>query len=291
MATLYKIADQFTPQTNTPQTNSVIVGGKGLYWSKANAKLKLLLKNEGLRPFWSGHATSATIGRKKKKKVYSLDLISGWSCPFAKDCLSKVHIIDGKKKIVDGPDVQFRCFSASQEVFYNDLYDNRKRNFDLLKQKSQNEIFNQLSNSLPDDACIVRLHVGGDIFSENYFLAWCELAESNPNILFYTYTKSLNFWVKNLDKIPANFVLTASRGGRLDHLIEEHNLRSVKVILSESDANGLPIDHDDSHAADPQKRGQDFALLIHGIQPKGSIAGKAVKALKGIGSYTRKKKK
>jgi hypothetical protein len=50
----------------------------------------------------------------------------------------------------------------------------------------------------------------------------------------------------------------------------------------------LDIDHDDSHAALP---GPSFALLIHGIQPAGSEAGKAVRALRGVGSYSREKAK
>ena len=86
-----------------------------------------------------------------------------------------------------------------------------------------------------------------------------------------------------------NLVLTASYGGSDDELIQEYGLRSAKVVFSESEANisGLEIDGDDSHAARPDLRNQDFALLIHGTQPKGSEAGKALSALKGKGSYSR----
>jgi hypothetical protein len=89
-----------------------------------------------------------------------------------------------------------------------------------------------------------------------------------------------------------NFVLTASYGGRDDHLINEFGMRSAKVVFSQAEAEklGLEIDHDDSHAAKPSLRNQDFALLIHGTQPKGSAASEALRALKGKGSYSRKKK-
>ena len=33
-----------------------------------------------------------------------------------------------------------------------------------------------------------------------------------------------------------NFVLTASYGGRDDHMIDEFNLRSAKVVFSEAEA-------------------------------------------------------
>ena len=86
--------------------------------------------------------------------------------------------------------------------------------------------------------------------------------------------------------------MTASYGGRKDELIETHELRYAKVVFSEDEAAGLglEIDHDDTHAADMDTRDESFALLIHGPQPKGSDAGKAMRALKGNGSYSRVKK-
>ena len=85
----------------------------------------------------------------------------------------------------------------------------------------------------------------------------------------------------------AQLCLTASYGGTHDHLIEEFNLRSAKVVFSEAEAAelGLEIDHDDSHAA-VTPRDNSFALLIHGTQPKGSAASVALKELKGQGSYS-----
>ena len=38
---------------------------------------------------------------------------------------------------------------------------------------------------------------------------------------------------------------------------------------------GLDVDHDDSHA---MRYGPDFALLLHGVQPAGSDAGRAARA-------------
>ena len=54
------------------------------------------------------------------------------------------------------------------------------------------------------------------------------------------------------------------------------------VVFSEAEAKekGLEIDHDDSHAAVPEWRHNSFALLVHGVQPKGSKAAEALKILK-----------
>lgn len=253
-----------------------------LKYSKANAKTESLGKVEALQPYLAGN-----------RKIYSLDLLSGWSCPFADKCLSKVHIVDGKRKLEDGPNTEFRCFSASQEVVYTNTYKARKHNYDLLRASATEwGMFPLLRDALPKNAGIVRIHVAGDFFNQQYFDAWLAMAKAYPETLFYAYTKSLGFWIKRreqVNKVP-NFVLTASYGGRLDHEIGKRRMRSAKVVYSEAEAAslGLEIDHDDSHAADPSKRKQSFALLIHGVQPAGSDAAEALRDLKGKGSYSRK---
>jgi hypothetical protein len=202
---------------------------------------------------------------------------------------------NGKRKIKDCKDTQFRCFSASQEVQYTNVYNSRKHNFDLLRKENHEGMVKLINDSLPENAGIVRIHVAGDFFSLAYMHAWYEVAMLNPSVLFYAYTKSLRFWVGGINELPIlhNFVLTASYGGTHDHMINEFNLRSAKVVFSEAEAAelGLEIDHDDSHAAKPTLRDNSFALLIHGTQPKGSAASVALKELKGQGSYSRRKKK
>ena len=254
-----------------------------LKFSNANAKTEALKKVPELAEYL-----------KDKRKIYSLDLLSGYSCPYAKACLSKAVVqSDGRRKIKDGKDNEFRCFSASQEVQYTNVFNSRKHNFDLLRYSENKDLL--LMDSLPKDAGIVRIHVAGDFFNSEYLWAWWLTASENPNTLFYAYTKSLRYWVDVVNEMPIldNFVLTASYGGSTDHMIYEHNLRSTKVVFSEAEAErlGLEIDHDDSHAARPSLRNQDFALLVHGTQPKGSEAATALKALKGKGSYSRKKNK
>ena len=86
------------------------------------------------------------------------------------------------------------------------------------------------------------------------------------------------------------------RGGRDDSLIDSEGLRETVVVFSEAEAEekGLEIDHDDSHAAVPDWEFENFALLIHGTQPKGSEASKALQLLrknKVKHSYNRKAKK
>jgi hypothetical protein len=227
--------------------------------------------------------------------VYSFDLSAGKSCPFAQDCKSEVIVVKGKKTIKDGADCQYRCFAASLEVIFPNVYALHKRNFDILQGlKSVRCMYNAISKALPDNASIVRVHSSGDFFNETYFNAWVRVAMANPHILFYAYTKAISFWLKNIKGIPDNFILTASYGGTQDYLIKPYNLRSARVVFSESEANilGLPIDHTDEYAALPEYRNTNFAVLLHGIQPANSRASQAIKDMKKQGvkfSYSGKK--
>ena len=252
-----------------------------LKFSNANTKIKKLSQVRQLAKYLL----------KPHHKIYSFDLLSGFSCPFADKCLSKAVLVDGKRRIKDGPNTQFRCFSASQEVVYTNVYNLRKNNYEHLKTLNTGENIPQrmaeaIDYALPVNAGIVRIHVAGDFFNENYFKAWMLVAKLNPTVLFYAYTKSLVFWIRAMESsgIPSNLVLTASRGGRQDDLIDSHQLREAVVVFSEKEAENknLVIDYDDSHAARPDLHNDSFALLIHGVQQKGSEAANALKTLKRL---------
>ncbi len=230
---------------------------------------------------------------KLGKNVYTFSLPSGFTCPGANECLSKSDKITGK--ITDGKQTKFRCFSASQEALYKNVREQRWYNFELLRNLDNTRMVNIIHDSIPKKANIIRIHVAGDFFNQDYFDAWISVAELNETKLFYFYTKSLNSWINRLDivgrgnkpgSVP-NFVPTASFGGRHDHLIDEYKLRYAKVVYTEKEARALEIDHDDTHA---MKHGKSFALLLHGTQPKGSDASNALQVLKaqGKGGYSKK---
>ena len=142
-----------------------------LKFSEANAKLQQLNDVKELAPYLRG-------GRK----VWSFDSgLSGWTCPGAKDCLSKV-IIDlatGKRTVKDGPDTQFRCFSASQEALFPAVYAARKNNQDILQaQPTLWAMAKVIVESLPPNLGVLRINVAGDIFSQKYFDALIVVARS-----------------------------------------------------------------------------------------------------------------
>ena len=208
------------------------------------------------------------------------NLPAGKTCPGAMYCKSFAVVnANGKRSIQDGEHTIFRCFAASSEVQYDAVFENRARNLqlivDALKDGSAaNLIHNSIQEFRTRNTKLVRIHESGDFFSGAYLDAWIEVAHRNPDLKFYCYSKSLQLFLNF--KLPANFYMTASYGGKFDYLIDEgYFTRYSKVFMTEDDANseGLEVDHDDSHCFGDKP----FALLVHGTQPKGSEWGKAIR--------------
>ena len=218
-------------------------------------------------------------GNAKLKQRLIFSLPAGKTCPGALFCKSFAVLQDnGKRKIQDGKQTEFRCFAASSEVQYDAVYNLRANNMELLMRSviegSMVDLINtSVQHHRKKNTKLVRIHESGDFFSLGYLNAWIEVAKQNPDLKFYCYSKSLDFFLDLV--LPENFYLTASYGGKFDHLID-HGLfpRFAKVYKTEEEAmaDGLEVDHDDSHCFGDKP----FALLVHGTQPKGSEWSKAI---------------
>jgi hypothetical protein len=171
--------------------------------------------------------------------VYEWNLPSGFTCPSALECLVKVDRETGK---FNNKSKSYRCYSAMQERFPA-VRDHRWKNFDFLREGGVPKI--------PEKAKHIRIHMSGDFYSQDYFDMWLKICSEHPEVEFWAYTKSLNYWVKSIDKVPKNLVLTASRGGKFDNLIEKHNLKNVEVIKKADQSGNRPIDLKDREARKP----------------------------------------
>ena len=269
--------------------------GELLSFGNGNSKLKALRE-----------AASAKLEIPAARvRILTLTLPAGWSCPGASECLAFADPVTGK--VWDGPELKFRCFEASAERYENVRQQNW-HNFNLLRsRRSRYHIADLIIDSLEeatvkfkdDDVVIVRIHVGGDFYSKAYLEGWAialraiqqhhwayrSLRRLNQ-VIGYAYTKSIHHLAKLSDEqvsLPDNFVITASEGGKFDHLIQTlKGLKTAKVVFSpeQAQSEGLEIDHDDSHAVFGK---ESFGLLIHGTQPKGSQSAKALSSLKARG--------
>ena len=66
-----------------------------------------------------------------------------------------------------------------------------------------------IDSSIPSQARLIRVHTSGDFFNARYYNAFNAVARRNKSILFYAYTKRLQFLVDSLHginpPIPGNF--------------------------------------------------------------------------------------
>jgi hypothetical protein len=152
----------------------------------------------------------------------------------------------------------FRCYAASAERFPA-VRESRWNNFDAVKSGKMPEITEEIT--------LVRIHGSGDFYSQEYFERWILLAEKNPLVQFWAFTKSIPYWINNINNIPKNFELQASVGGKCDYLIQEHKLKSATVFKTKQDAinSNLPIDTNDFYAANDFG---SFALIDNNTKTK-----------------------
>ena len=218
------------------------------------------------------HALAEYLGMPKSH-VVSFDLPAGWSCPFADVCLSKADKITGK--ITDGENCQYRCYAASIESAFTNTRKAHWYNYNLLtspdgdkrKCKPVYKIVKLINASLPKTAEVVRIHSSGDYFHPNYFNAWVQVASMHPEIIFFGYTKGLQY-VK-ADK-PENFKLVYSWGGKLDSKVTSdipvvYVVKSIEAGIKQ----GLSLPCELASAGDyfTILNQVSFGIVIHGTQP------------------------
>jgi len=225
-------------------------------------------------------------GNAKLTRRLIFSLPAGKTCPGAMLCKS-FAVIDnnGKRSIQDGKDTIFRCFAASSEVQYDQVFNNRADNLSMIVNALQDGtavdlINNSIQHYRTKSIKLVRIHESGDFFSSAYLDAWIQVAQLNPDLKFYAYSKSLEYFVDL--ELPTNFYITASKGGKFDDLINNFERYSVVVADDqEAESLGLEVDHDDSHCFGDKP----FALLVHGTQPKGSALGAAIRQRRAQGLH------
>ena len=223
-------------------------------------------------------------------KVYSISLLSGFSCSFANDCQTYAieNKITKKRTVLDGKNAKFRCFSAIQEAQYPSVYNQRKHNLDsiLAIRNDVEKMTSLIMDSLPKNADYIRVHVGGDFVTSEYMLSWFNVARMNPNIKFYAYTKAIGWMQDNEDMRPKNFRMIASYGSKQDNLITKETI-SANVVFHPSETK-LPIDHNEFYAINDNQG--SFSLLLHGTQKSNSLGSEALKRMNKENikySYTR----
>lgn len=134
-------------------------------------------------------------------------------CKYAKDCVKYCYAQKGNYKRFPkiGELMEQRYLISKQSIFVG-LMD-----IEIKKKKAQ----------------AIRIHDSGDFYSKEYLLKWIEIANINPNVNFYAYTKSLPYF-KGI-KLPKNMDVIFSIGGYRDKDINFKKDRHAQIFDNEKE--------------------------------------------------------
>jgi hypothetical protein len=166
-----------------------------------NSKLKKTSKELGLRVFNFGIPAYKSASGKL-------------TCPMADSCVK---------------------FCYAKKGAY--IWSNVKPAFEKRYQLSKTDMFVDAMNAeirkkKPD---YVRVHDSGDYYSRAYLKKWIDIANSNPNVRFYSYTNMIDMILKT--SLPDNYDIIFSDSGKQKHLIDERKHRHTKIFKSNDDLN------------------------------------------------------
>ena len=134
------------------------------------------------------------------------------------------------------------CFALLEQLRYKSAMEYRQRMLDLSKTEQFIPLLNvelgnirRRANGRP---VAIRIHASGDFYDPKYLLKWCVIAEQNPDINFYAYTKSIAMVrrFRKADMIPDNLVLILSMGSNQDELIDVERDRHSRIFATEEAA-------------------------------------------------------
>ena len=166
-----------------------------------NSKLKKTSKELGLRVFNFGIPAYKSASGKL-------------TCPMADSC------------------VKF-CYAKKGAYIWSNVKPAFEKHYQLSKTDKFVEAMNaEIRKKKPD---YVRVHDSGDYYSRAYLKKWIDIANSNPNVRFYSYTNMVDMMLKT--SLPNNYDIIFSDSGKQKHLIDERKHRHTKIFKSNADLN------------------------------------------------------
>ncbi len=164
-----------------------------------NSKLKKTSKELGLRVFNFGIPAYKSASGKL-------------TCPMADSC------------------VKF-CYAKKGAYIWSNVKPAFEKRYQLSKTDKFVEAMNaEIRKKKPD---YVRVHDSGDYYSRAYLKKWIDIANSNPNVRFYSYTNMIDMMLKT--SLPSNYDIIFSDSGKQKHLIDERKHRHTKIFSSHAD--------------------------------------------------------
>jgi hypothetical protein len=152
---------------------------------------------------------------KNKLRTASFGLLAIKTCPSAGNCKTD-------------------CFALAGNYVFKNVKAKQHERFIASKRSDFVVIINKEIRQLNVGA--VRIHDSGDYYSRAYLNKWVEIARSNPDVILYSYTKSIQFFKSDYNTwsidLPSNMIVTFSFGGKKDHLINPKTDKHALVFQS-----------------------------------------------------------
>lgn len=181
-------------------------------------ELNKLREKTGIKNLLTQNAKIKKTSQVTGKRVYNFNipayrgLNNEIICPFAGSCKTF-------------------CYARKGNYAYNSTQMYSQYRYELSKFPSK---FRQDINSEIEDKRVeyLRVHDSGDYYSLDYMKLWFQIANDNPNVVFYSYTKSHQMvrLAQRLGIVPDNYVFIFSFGSIQDNLINTDTERHAKIF-------------------------------------------------------------
>jgi hypothetical protein len=121
------------------------------------------------------------------------------------------------------------CYASKGAYIWSNVKPAFERRLEATKQDNFPQVM--IAEITKRKVDVVRIHDSGDFYSREYLHKWFKIMESLPHVKFYAYSKSLPL-LKD-EKLPDNFTLIKSEGGKRDDLIDASKDRHARIFKTE----------------------------------------------------------
>ena len=151
------------------------------------------------------------------------------------------------------------CYASKGAYIWSNVKPAFQRRYETTKQDNFPQLM--IAEIKKKKATHVRIHDSGDFYSREYIQKWFKVMDSMPEVIFYAYSKSLPLF--DGVRLPKNFILIKSEGGKRDDLINPVIDRHARIFktLDELTAAGYANASDNDLIAIAENK--NVGLLAH----------------------------
>lgn len=123
-----------------------------------------------------------------------------------------------------------KCYAKKGNFVFANTKRLQQDNWEVVN--TEENIPAKLSNIMPKNSNIYRIHISGDFFSQEYVDMWADVIKAKPHTRFWAYTRSFHLNFTKLTRLP-NFTLWASA--------DEYNLKEAKQFVRRFRKSGTKL--------------------------------------------------